>query len=210
MKKSGKICMLDGDSEVRQLFADWCGLRNYELLATDNLFQFLRYSKEMQPDLFVLDLDMKDVSGWEVAGMLASDEGLKEIPIVMLMLSEQQDLSGRYGVAHYLSELATMEKAAEIIEAYCVGRKKHDVLLLDEYGEKSAAALLTLGRQNLTCFEVHDLGGDKAYLKKNFPRCVCLYLPYEQCQEIQPQLKHDKIFYVENPRNLENLATLLQ
>lgn len=41
----------------------------------------------------------------------------------MLMLSEQQDLSGRYGVAHYLSELATMEKAAEIIEAYCVGRK---------------------------------------------------------------------------------------
>ena len=49
-----------------------------------------------------------------------------------------------------------------------------------------------------------------AYLKKNFPRCVCLYLPYEQCQEIQPQLKHDKIFYVENPRNLENLATLLQ
>ena len=90
MKKSGKICMLDGDSEVRQLFADWCGLRNYELLATDNLFQFLRYSKEMQPDLFVLDLDMKDVSGWEVAGMLASDEGLKEIPIVMLMLSEQQ------------------------------------------------------------------------------------------------------------------------
>ena len=102
MKKSGKICMLDGDSEVRQLFADWCGLRNYELLATDNLFQFLRYSKEMQPDLFVLDLDMKDVSGWEVAGMLASDEGLKEIPIVMLMLSEQQDLSGRYGVAHYL------------------------------------------------------------------------------------------------------------
>lgn len=32
----------------------------------------------MQPDLFVLDLDMKDVSGWEVAGMLASDEGLKE------------------------------------------------------------------------------------------------------------------------------------
>ena len=135
---------------------------------------------------------------------------LKEIPIVMLMLSEQQDLSGRYGVAHYLSELATMEKAAEIIEAYCVGRKKHDVLLLDEYGEKSAAALLTLGRQNLTCFEVHDLGGAKAYLKKNFPRCVCLYLPYEQCQEIQPQLKHDKIFYVENPRNLENLATLLQ
>ena len=113
-------------------------------------------------------------------------------------------------MAHYLSELATMEKAAEIIEAYCVGRKKHDVLLLDEYGEKSAAALLTLGRQNLTCFEVHDLGGAKAYLKKNFPRCVCLYLPYEQCQEIQPQLKHDKIFYVENPRNLENLATLLQ
>ena len=103
-----------------------------------------------------------------------------------------------------------MEKAAEIIEAYCVGRKKHDVLLLDEYGEKSAAALLTLGRQNLTCFEVHDLGGAKAYLKKNFPRCVCLYLPYEQCQEIQPQLKHDRIFYVENPRNLENLATLLQ
>ena len=44
-------------------------------LATDNLFQFLRYSKKCQPDLFVLDLDMKDVSGWEVAGMLASDEG---------------------------------------------------------------------------------------------------------------------------------------
>lgn len=46
MKKSGKICMLDGDSEVRQLFADWCGLRNYELLATDNLFQFCGIQKK--------------------------------------------------------------------------------------------------------------------------------------------------------------------
>ena len=95
---------------------------------------------------------------------------------MMLMLSEQQDLSGRYGVAHYLSELATMEKAAEIIEAYCVGRKKHDVLLLDEYGEKSAAALLTLGRQNLTCFEVHDLGGAKAYLNEKEFSALCLSL----------------------------------
>ena len=77
-------------------------------------------------------------------------------------------------------------------------------------GAAFGVILLALGRQNLTCFEVHDLGGAKAYLKKNFPRCVCLYLPYEQCQEIQPQLKHDKIFFVENPRNLEYLATLLQ
>lgn len=209
MEKLGKICMLDDDISVLNLFEDWLSSRGYEILATPNVYKFLSYAKEMRPDVFVLDLNMPEISGWEVLKLLKSDEALKNIPVLMITVSRDKDLVGHNGVAHYIHKPTSLEKVMEIIEAYCIGRKEHDVLLVDRYEPVNNLVLLALVRQHLSVFEVHDLNAAKVYLDKNFPRCVCITIPYEESQEDKIQLNHNRIFYVENPENLENLAALL-
>ena len=47
------------------------------------------------------------------------------------------------------------------------------------------------------------------YLKKNTPKCICISLPYDKCIEAEKKLKHNKIFFVENYKQLKNLSVLI-
>lgn len=209
MEKLGKICMLDDDEIVLDLFNDWLSSRGYEILATPNVYKFLSYAREIIPDVFVLDLSMPEISGWEVLELIDDDKRLRTVPVMMITHSAEKNLAKHTGVAHYIPKPTSLEKVMDIIEAYCIGRKDHDILLIDKYEPENNLAVVTLARQNLTCFEVHDPEAAKVYLDKNFPRGICVYLPYEECQGWELPIKNEKIFYVENPHSLENIAALL-
>lgn len=210
MDKHGKICMLDDDSIILEMYESWLRERGYEIFATANAYKFIRYAIEMEPDLFILDLNMPDISGWEVLEAVDQVEKLKPVPVILLTVRAERDLAVGRGVAHYVNKPSRMENILELVETYCVGKKKHDVLLVDGYEPLDNTMCFAITKQNLSCFEVHDVDAAKCYLRKNHPRCVCLQLPFDYYKKIEFEIEHDKIFYVENAANLENLASLLQ
>jgi CheY-like chemotaxis protein len=63
----------------------------YTIHEASNGTDGLRMAKEMLPDLIFLDLDMPDISGFEVLDQLKSDAGTRAIPVIIvtsLTLSE--------------------------------------------------------------------------------------------------------------------------
>ena len=63
----------------------------YTIQQASNGTDGLRMAKEMLPDLIFLDLDMPDISGFEVLAQLKSDSGTRAIPVIIvtsLTLSE--------------------------------------------------------------------------------------------------------------------------
>lgn len=209
MDKLGKVFMLDDDIFFLNLYHDLLEKRGFDIFTTTNAYQFLMYAKEINPDIFVLDINMPEVSGWEVLHML--DSNLKNgAPVVMTTVSSDKQLAVAKGVAHYLYKPVEMESLLEIIEAYCLGDKKHDVLLIDDYNPFSAVIKETLGGYGLSAFEVNDLRAAELYMRKNKPRAVCINSSVYSNDEINGRVQHDNIFYVENRTHLEKLASFLK
>ena len=207
MVKIGKICMLEENADIARQFQHCC--QNYELFITDNLFKFIRYAQVILPDLLMIDVGKNCELCRDVISLVTEDEILGEIPLLMLAVARRSQQENFIGIANYLTSEKPYAQTLEILETYCSGQKDYDVLLLGRYDDNTASALEVLHHQSLSCFEVHSLKGAQAFLRKNLSRCVCLYLPYDDCQKIAPHINHQKIFYVENPHHLKNLATLI-
>jgi len=79
-----QLLIVDDEKDLRQLLdfnlkqAGWRTL--HAATGAEALLQVARH----EPDIILLDLNLPDVSGIEVARRLKSDEGTREIPIVML------------------------------------------------------------------------------------------------------------------------------
>ncbi len=210
MSAYGKICMLDDDRTALNMYSDGFRERGYEIFTTANVYKFVRYAEEIIPDILILDLNIPEAGGWQILDFIRQKKELAAIPVILLTINAERDLAASRGVAHYLRKPSPMSEVFELVETYCVGDKRHDVLLVDSYEPFDDSLCLALAKQALSCFEVHDVNAAKCYLRKNTPRCVCLQLPFERYRQIEAEIDHDKIFYVENAANLENLASLLQ
>lgn len=209
MDKLGKIFMLDDDIFFLNLYHDVLEKRGFDIFTTTNAYQFLMYAKEIRPDIFILDINMPEVSGWEVLNLLDAD--LKNIaPVIMTTVVSDKKLAVAKGVAHYLYKPVEIDNLLEIIEAYCLGEKVHDVLLLDDYNSFTPVIKEMLGGKGLSAFEVNDLRAAELYLQKNKPRSVCINSSVYSDDEINERIQHDNIFYVENRMHLEKLASFLK
>lgn len=209
MDKHGKIFMLDDDVFFLDLYKDLLEARGYEVFTTTNAYKFLLYTKEIHPDVIVLDINMPDVSGWEVLPLL-DEESKNKAPILMTTVAADKSLAVAKGVAHYLRKPLDMDGFIEIVETYCAGQKNHDVLLLEDYNPYDTAVRGAIEKSKLSYFVVNDMKAAEFYLNKNFPNSVCVNYSRRRFENVKPKIKHDKIIYVENRDDIEKLVSLLK
>lgn len=206
MLKSGTICTFSEDPAV--LYEQTARLtdQGYLVFATSNIYKFVKYSRELQPDLIIFDVDASALQDTKVMHYLRQYQSYTHKPV--LLLGSRFDRCYQ-GVAHYEQKPCSSDKLDEIIESYCRGNKQHDVLLIDDCAHKDDKIRETIVDQKLSCFEVSDTDAARRYLLKNNPRCICLNLPYDKCVQVEPQIEHQKIFFVDNYQQVKNLSRLI-
>ena len=206
MRSSGIICIFSEDIEL--LYEQKARLddRGYLVFSTSNIYKFVRYAQELQPDVMIVDMDAKAMQDDRVLAYLDKYRTNNHRPV--LMIGKRFDRCYQ-GVAHYELKPYTSAELDEIIDSYCQGNQAHDVLLIDDCVSKDDKIRQAILEQNLSCFEVSDATAARYYLMKNNPRCICLNMPYDKCTKVEPQLTHNKIFFVDNYKQVKNLARLL-
>lgn len=210
MEKSGRVFMLDDDVIILNLYHDLLEAKGYDIFTTNNAYKFLLYAKEMLPDIFILDLNMPEVTGWEVLEMISKDEKLRQVPVLLFTVHSDKELANMKGVAHFLHKPVAVEKLTEVIGAYCSGGKNPDILLINDYNEDGTAIKEAIEEKQLSYFELNDVKFANIYLKKNHPKIVCVRYPKQRYDEMKADIKHDKVFYVENRQNIEELVSFLK
>lgn len=208
-KNAGRVFMLDDDLFFLELYRNLLEARGYEVFTETNAYKFLLYAREVHPDIIVLDINMPDVSGWEVLQLL--DEEAKALaPVIMTTVEADKGLAVAKGVAHYLPKPLDMERFLEIVETYCAGQKKHDILLLEDYNPFDVSVRDVLNEFKLSFFSVNDVNAAILYLNKNLPWAVCVNFDAERFNEVKSRLRHERIIYVENRDTIKELALLLK
>ena len=92
-----KILIVDDEKDTLLVLEKQLTTAGYTVVTANSGIQALLLAKSERPDIIVLDVQMPDMDGGEVAHKLKKDSETKDIPVVYstCLLSENEDY--RYG-----------------------------------------------------------------------------------------------------------------
>jgi CheY-like chemotaxis protein len=117
--KKKKILICDDDPVILRLLQVNLEIEGYAVVSAHHGEEAVRVAKSEVPDLIILDIMMPRMDGYQVAHVLKSHHGTKDIPLVFLSAKAQQadiDRGKAYGVTNYLTKPFDPSELLEVIE----------------------------------------------------------------------------------------------
>lgn len=145
-----KILVVDDESRMRKLVADFLGKQGYKVLeAGDGMEAMDIFYKEKDISLIILDVMMPNMDGWETCREIRKES---KVPIIMLTArgSERDELQGfELGVDEYISKPFSpkilMARVAAILRRS--GNDGEEVLTADGIEINKAAHMVKIDGQ---------------------------------------------------------------
>jgi len=84
MEDKTKILIVDDEPDVLRILEKRLTGNGYQVVSADSGYRALQMARKERPDLIILDIDMPDIDGGEVAARLKEEEATKHIPVIFL------------------------------------------------------------------------------------------------------------------------------
>lgn len=100
-----KVLLVDDDEDVLLVLKEGLEEEGYCVAAANNGHGALALAKSEHPDIIILDLEMPDMYGGDIARILKEDPDTKDIPVMFLtgmFLKEEEDKKGGRLIGGYL------------------------------------------------------------------------------------------------------------
>lgn len=205
--QSANIFYFDASRGFQTAFADMLADNSLQTYTSDNIYQFLRYARELPPSVMIFNLNSNDEPTAEVLQNFINDGNALQYPIIV-MKPQNTEFVINPRIAHYLSMPFDFHKLTDIIESYGYGHKNHQIMLLDRFSPKSDRLHQWLAARNISYFEVHNADAAILYLQKNQPQAVWVeYSP--EFIAVRHSLPHQRIFYVDRHQDSAEIQKFL-
>ncbi len=134
VKKPAKLILVtDDEPDVVEVISAKLESIGYRTLKAYSGEESIDAARKNRPDLLFLDIRMSPMGGWDVANAMKNDDGLKDIPIIMLTGMELtlEDIMNR---AHLIEDYimksdATREKLRDAVEDVLTARTAAERIL---------------------------------------------------------------------------------
>ena len=176
-----------------------------DVFFTENAYQFVRYARELLPDLYIVNTNMKNTNSRAVIEYLINQKLTAKAPLVAI--SDDPQTTTYDGISHYINTDEITTLLPELVSSYCKGGRQYDVLLI----EKDLSSPLFVAENNkLSCFKVNDSQGAQIFLNKNHSKIVAIHCCPTQYKKLKNQLKNDNAIYIENVAYLNKLVSFIK
>jgi CheY-like chemotaxis protein len=115
---AGTVLVIDDDPASRQLVARMLGKDGFRVVEASNGEEGIRLARAERPDVITLDVLMPGLDGWGVLAVLKDDPALAAIPVVMLTITDEQDLGFALGAAEYLTKPIERARLSAVLARY--------------------------------------------------------------------------------------------
>lgn len=205
MHHMGNIFIYNNNQHNKELYHHDLEKMGYFLFDTDNLHKFTLYNKEITPNVILFDFDYATPINF----ISALERKFDRSSIPMIVISEApKALIYDPAISHYLNHEDAKKHLPDILEAYCIGNKKHQILYINLKPYERPDFTNSARTKGYSLFEVHNLSAAQNYLQKNNPSIICInFLP--ALSKYQKLLSFPKIFYVENTQNVREIEQFL-
>ena len=117
-----KTVLIVEDNELNmKLFNDLLEARGYHVLQTRSGHAVLSLAREHRPHLILMDIQLPEISGLDVARWLKDDDDLKSIPIIAITAFAMKGDEERIrlgGCDGYLSKPISIPKFLETVQRF--------------------------------------------------------------------------------------------
>ncbi len=108
-----KILVIENEPNIQKMIEVNLAASGYEVLVALDGELGLAVVQQEYPDLILLDLRLPGISGWDVLASLKDRQKLREIPVIMMTASAQDDQEEKArlaGAAGYLLKPFTADE----------------------------------------------------------------------------------------------------
>jgi len=207
MEGAGRIFLINNEYEKVGWHHQALEKHGYEVFSTNNPYKLIKYAPELNPQMYVMDMDTENIDSWEVMHYLCDHAYTETAPVVMLNVPEKAN--SEKGASHYLGRQYSCRRLLKIADAYIRGGKEYQMLLVEDYSHQSPEDLAEVDTIRDSCFKVYDSKAANIFLKNHNPQIVAVHSRKENYDKIRSFLHSDNIFYIEGMDNIKDLIAIL-
>jgi CheY-like chemotaxis protein len=137
-----KILLICRDIATNRTLQKYLDSDEFETTIIHTGKEGIEAAKSIVPDLISIDLDITDMSGWELLLQLKNNKATTDIPVVVASIFEEEDLCYEFDVFDFLFKNYSQEKIKSIIanlESYEQNKIKN--ILTVDFGDEAFDSL---------------------------------------------------------------------
>jgi PAS domain S-box-containing protein len=115
ISSSPTVLVVDDDPSARDIMHRYLSREKYNVVFAENGEEALKIAREIHPDIITLDVIMPGLDGWSVLSLFKQEEELKDIPVIMLTMLDQNGLGKELGASECLTKPVNREKLLMLV-----------------------------------------------------------------------------------------------
>ena len=170
------ILVIDDDPEALEIIERFLVKDGFNVVTAASGEQGLRLAHECQPVAITLDVMMPGMDGWSVLRALKADPVLRNIPVIMLTMIDDQTRGYSLGAVDYLTKPVDRELLHRTLSRYHCTDAICPVLLVEDDVETRALMAQTLEKAGWTVSEAGNGQEALDMMPDALPRLILLDL----------------------------------
>ena len=126
------VLVIDDDPQAREIIERMLRSDDFVVVTAGTGEEGLRLAHSLEPAVITLDVMMPDMDGWSVLRALKADPVLRDTPVVMLTMLDDQSRGYSLGATDYLVKPVDREQLRGVLSRYYAPEAPSTALLVDD------------------------------------------------------------------------------
>ncbi len=170
------VLVIDDEPTARDMIGRMLSKEGYRVVTAANGADGLRLAAELQPDVITLDIMMSGMDGWSVLSKLKADPAMKSIPVVVVTIIDDRNLSFALGASDYLTKPVDRERLAEVLGRVRSRGGEQSVLIVEDDADTRKMMRRLFENEGWAVAEAENGKIGLAAIEKKIPGLVLLDL----------------------------------
>jgi signal transduction histidine kinase/DNA-binding response OmpR family regulator len=127
-----RVLVVDDDAAARDLLQRFLVREGYAVMTAEGGEEALRLARKQPPDIITLDVLMPHMDGWAVLSELKTDPALREIPVVLLTMTDDRRLGYALGADEFITKPVDWEDFSRVLRRYESAGSSRRALVVDD------------------------------------------------------------------------------
>jgi PAS domain S-box-containing protein len=134
-QKPYTVLVIDDDASVHSLMQRFLTKAGFQVITASSGEEGIQLAREARPDVITLDVLLPRMDGWAVLTSLKTDPDLAGIPVILLTITDSQDMGYALGAVDYISKPIDRDQLVAILEKHRGSGKPLQVLVVEDNDE---------------------------------------------------------------------------
>jgi CheY-like chemotaxis protein len=112
---AARILVIDDDSAARDLLVRTLTREHFHVWTAASAQEGVRLARELHPDAITLDVVMPGADGWSALSELKADPSTANIPVIMVTITQDKQLSFALGATDFVAKPVDRERLAAVL-----------------------------------------------------------------------------------------------